>query len=452
MMPPMRKRWTPARIAAVSAGAAIWLAAILVPLLVAASGETGRSPLGRALRFAGSDPHEVTAELPYGEIFADVRILRFQDGDLRPCGHVRSVSGEPVGTRDVVLELYPDAGIPRPLPPGTRFWVLDRRATLEWALARVFSPDRRKRLAEEMKSILAERGEWLRSTLSPLLDEYAQGVVTDVAAEVGAFFESRHERLLDVGDALLQKMQRRWEPIFRDRLWPRILDGLSPIAVTIGDELWQALPLGEVAAAGARSIGSGAINRLLPERWELDTRQFDHWRDGYIRNTAVPIVERHLPEALAVVSGVLSEALADPEITAEIRATVMEDGLGDARVIRLLTEAFAATVMANPRIRERVGRFLDDPRLHRALVDLTDSIEPRLMQMVKQLVLDPVTGRLLPELAMLTRVRLLGREGRWILLEPPEPSAATTPSPGEPQQPTLRRWEDTTADAWERGR
>jgi hypothetical protein len=451
MMPAMRKRWTPARIAAVSAGAAIWSAIVAAPIWAASAGEGESSALGRAIGFAGADPHVVAAELPYGWLYADVRVLAYRDGDLRPCGRVRSVADEPVGAQDVSLELYPDAGVPSPLPPDARLWLLDRRGTLEWALSHVFSAERREALNEQMQAIFAERGEWLRATLSPLLAEHSQGVIADVMAEVGTFLESRRDRLLEIGEELVGKMQRRWELIFRDRLWPQILDGLSPIAVAIGGELWGALPWGDLASAAARSAGSGALNWLLPERWEMDTSQFDRWRDGYIRNTAIPIVERHLPEALAVVSRVLTTALADPEITAEIRATLMDDGLGDSRILALISEAFGATVLGNPRIRERVGRFLDDPRLHRALFDLADAIEPRLMELVKRFVLDPVTGRLLPELAMVARVRLLDREPRWILLELPEATGTAAP-PALPRRPAIRRWEDSTADAWERDR
>jgi hypothetical protein len=56
--------------------------------------------------------------------------------------------------------------------------------------------------------------------------------------------------------------------------------------------------------------------------------------------------------------------------------------------------------------------------VQRGLFDLVEQLEPRLIGLAKSLLLDD-DGRLHPELAMLVRVRLIGSEGNWLLLELP---------------------------------
>ena len=442
--------WNARRRVFVAAGILLWITALAAVAAWTATRRGSATPVGRTLDFLAAEPRIVEADLPRGWLWPGDRVLRLDGGRFRACGEVLSLE-RPVGGATVRLALYPDAGLPDPLPPGTKLLLLDARGTLEWALSRVLSPERRTRLREQLKAMVAEREGFLRKTFGPVLEEFARGVVADVMAELSAFVRTHEDELRGVGEDLLARARERWEPILREQVWPRVLERLEPLGSRVGDELWQALPWGDLASAVAESMGSQVLNALLPADYEIPTNQIAQWRESYVRGVAVPIVERHLPEALEAVGEVVVALSDDPRIQDALRASFLEDGLGNPRVMGLISEAFSAAVLANPRLADRLHKLLDDPRVRRGLFDLAEQLEPRLIALARSFLLDDSGRQLHPELAMLVRVRLIGSEGSWLLLELPPPG--TTP-PAAPSAGTTRLeilpFEGSTTAIWER--
>jgi len=424
----VRSRWTPARRACLAAGICLWLAAGTGVALWASARRGSATPLERALEFAAGEPRMVAADLPSGRLSPGDRVLRLRHGALRVCGEVLRVEG-PVGGATATLALYPDAGLPDPLPTGTRLVRLDARATLEWALGRVLSPERRERLTAELRAMATEGRDRLRDALGPMLEEFARGVAGDILAELSGFLRTHEEQLRRVGQDVLERARVRWEPLLRELVWPRVVDRLQPLAERLGQELWSELPWGEIAAGAAQSLGGAVANVFLPSEYRLPTDQIRRWRDRYLAETAIPKVASYLPAALETVGEVLGELIEDERVGQALRDTLFRDGLGDPRVTGLLAQALSTAVLDNPRLRERLRALFDDPRLRRALFDLAEQLEPRVMAFARALVLDETGGALHPELAMLIRVRGIGSEGNWVLLELPdaEPPAAGAP-------------------------
>ncbi len=450
----MRSRSAPTRWAFLAAGACLWLAA-LVSVVVWASARSGSAgPVGRTLAFAGSEPRTVSAELSGGRLSIGVRVMRFDGGRLRACGEVVGLAG-PVGGATITLALYPDAGLPDPLPPGTRLVLFDERGTLEWAFARVLSEDRRGRLVAELRAMVTEREGWLREVFGPVLAEFARGVVGDVTAELSGFIRTNEDRLREVGEGVLERARTRWEPLLRELLWPRIVARLRPLAEKLGHELWTELPWGEIASNAAESLAGTVANLVLPERFQLSTDQIVRWRDGYLERTAIPKLEAYLPAALAAVGEAVSETVRDDRVQQALHDTLFQDGLGNPQVMGLIAEAFSAAVPANPRLRDRLAALLDDPRIRRALFDLAEQLEPRVLALTRMFLLDEEGRTLHPELAMLARVRLIGSEGAWILLELP-PAAGDEPTHGPalrsapPTRLRIEPYAGSRAEVWER--
>ncbi|MBN1773398.1 MAG: hypothetical protein JXB32_19205 [Deltaproteobacteria bacterium] len=433
----MRGRWTANRRAFLAAGACLWLAAVASVVVWASTRRGSATPVDRVLDFVAAEPRTVAAELPRGRLEPGDRVLHFADGRLRACGEVVGLE-RPVGGATVTLALYPDAGLPDPLPAGTRLVLFDARGTLEWALARVLSAERRARLGTELKAMATQREGWLREVFGPVLEEFARGVVTDITAELSGFVRTHEEQLREVGRDVLDRARTRWEPLLRELLWPRVVVRLTPLAERLGNELWNELPWSEIASSAAESGLSSLANVFLPANYELSTDQILRWRDRYLANRAIPKVASYLPEALEAVGEVVTEAMQDDRVRQAMQDTLLRDGLGNPKVMGLLAEAFSAAVPANPRLRERLQALFDDPRIRRALYDLAEQLEPHVLTLARMLLLDEEDGALHPELAMLARVRLIGSEGRWVLLELPDDddgaAGAGAPRP-EPRDP-----------------
>jgi hypothetical protein len=451
MMTPMTTRWTTRRKLFLAGGLALWLAVAVLLAAQAAAGAPGSSALGRALRFVTAAPRTLEAELPVGSLQPGDRVLRFDGAGFRACGEVVSVQ-RPVGGATVRLALYPDAGLPSPLPAGTSLRLLDSRGTLEWALARIFSPARRARLAEELRTMVSDRGGWLREAFGPVLEEFARGVVADVTASLVDFVRTHETELRELADELLAKARVRWEPILLEMVWPRLLAKLEPIGSAIAAELWDQLPLAEMAKAGAESLGGSLVNWALPANLQLDANRIQKWRDDFIRDKVIPTVERHVPEALQAAVATLEELAAEPRVREALRASFFDDALGNPQLLSLLGQAFSAAVLANQRLDDRLQRLLDDPRVQRGLFDLAEQLGPRLVALARSFLLDESGTRLHPELAMLARVRLIGSEGNWVLLELPPPGTSPPPAPPGSGTPPLviRPYADSTTPIWER--
>jgi hypothetical protein len=139
--------WNARRRVFLAAGLLLWLGALLAVVVWTSTRRGSATPLGRALDFVASGPRIVEADLPRGQLWPGDRVLQLGGGRFRACGEVVSLE-RPVGGATVRLALYPDAGLPDPLPPGTKLLLLEARGSLEWALSRVLSPERRARLQE----------------------------------------------------------------------------------------------------------------------------------------------------------------------------------------------------------------------------------------------------------------------------------------------------------------
>ncbi|MDI7269384.1 MAG: hypothetical protein QME96_15450, partial [Myxococcota bacterium] len=422
---------------------AAWVAAAALGAWLLAGG--GAGPAAAPLRLLLSAPRVVSAEMRRGHVEPGDRVLWLRDGALRACGEVLSAES-PVGGATVRLALYPDAGLPEPLGPGTTLTLMDQRATLEWALARVLSAERRAALGAEIRDLLSERRDWLKSTFGPMLDDLVRDAVRDVAAEMLDFARARGDEFRDVGAAMLERAKRRWEPILRDVVWPLVVVRLEPRARSLGYDLWNALPWSDLALAVGRSAGARMLNIFIPEGDEVPTDQIAGWREEYIRRVAIPAIQRRMPEVLDAIAAALVEASADPRVRDALRASLFEDGMGDPRVTALLAGALSAGVGSNPRLRARIERFVDDPRVRRAAFDLAEQIEPRVVRVARSLLIDERTGRLHAEIAMLARARILLREPRWILFDP-RPGAATG---GGDAPLRIERFGGSRTPVWER--
>lgn len=447
----MHGRWTTTRWIFLAAGAGLWLAALGAVVAWASARRGSATPVGRALDFAGAEPRTVTAELPRGWLSAGDRVMRYEGARLRACGEVVTLE-RPVGGATVTLALYPDAGLPDPLPPGTRLVLLDERGTLEWALGRVLSPERRDRLVAELRAMATEREGWLREVFGPVLEEFARGVISDVTAELSGFIRTHEDQLREVGEDILARARERWEPLLRDLLWPEVVTRLEPLAEKLGNELWDELPWGEIASNAAEALAGTVANLFLPADYELSTDQILEWRDAYLERKAIPKVEAYLPAALQAVGEAVAETVQDERVQQALRDTLFQDGLGNPKVMGLIAQAFSVAVLANPRLRDRLQALVDDPRIQRALFDLAEQLEPRVLALTRMFLLDEAGQSLHPELAMLARVRLIGSEGNWVLLELPaaDPGAAgaTTPTPA-PARLRIEEYSGSRAEAWE---
>lgn len=452
----MRSRWTCTRYAYLAGGIGVWLAAAVCVTLWVSTRHGSTTPLGRVFDFAAGEPRSIDVELPVGRLSPGARVFHLREGKLYSCGEVVRVEG-PVGGATVTLALYPDAGLPDPLPPTTRLTLFDARGTLEWAIGRVLSSDRRHRVVAAVRAMVAEHEEALREAFGPVLQEFAQGMVGDIVAELARFLRTHHEELRDVGGDVLERARARWEPLLREILWPRVIDRLRPMAQQLGSELWNELPWGEIASTVAQAFGGAVVNVLLPSQYELPTDQVHRWRDRYLAETAIPKLGSYLPAALDAVGEVLAEAAEDERIRQALRDTLFEDGLGDPKVVGIVAKAFSAAVPGNQRLRARVRALLDDLRIRRALYDFAERLEPRLVALARTLLLDETTGALHPELAMLVRVRLLGSEKDWLLLElaPTDGGATTAASgtqPGRSNRLWIQLYTGSRIDLWEKPR
>ena len=392
----------------VLAGLAVWVGLALAAWAAAGKaqerlGDAGAVAAG-VWRYAARQPARAAVRFPAGTQVLPGDAVCVRDGQgLREAGQVRSLS--PFGDRtEAVVEFFaPDAKSPA---RDARFAAVPNALAPAWTLEVLLPPERRMRLAEELRAFAKEHREEILRTFWPPAELFLRDAAAILEDDLPAILGKRDDRV----QKILQKhrdttFQKEILPVLKEAAWPRVRERSKPLIEEIGEELWGRLPKWELGWRYVYGQLPFTDSEIMRRRW-----------GRYMEEEAIPVLEAHTDDFLGVVEEVFGDLAADRRVSETVRR-----GIGrmvqDPDFAALVREIFTELASSEGRLLAAFrGRF-SSPEFAENLNRLMESLGPTLEACADRILLDPERGTIHPELARVLRRQILLKDACWILLE-----------------------------------
>jgi hypothetical protein len=287
--------------------------------------------------------------------------------------------------------------------------------SLEWVLETMLPPAKRQQITRMVHRAYEEHHEEILKALLPIvhksLREGALVVERDLAKSIAA-----HKPELEELGRKYQKdiIEDKIVPLVKKDIWPIVQRHATPMAETVGHELWDKLPMWGIMWRGGVDYVPYTRKTRAKERWEK-----------YMSEEAMPILESHAGDFVRVVQQVMRDVSQNEEVRRVVRASVtqmVEDPQLQAIVWKIVREV----VIDNPALTEVLVRNWTGPEAKQALSLAMNRVDPTLSQIGHALFGTKEKG-FTPEFARVLRARILNKDRRWFVLEPsPGASPAAT--------------------------
>jgi len=314
-----------------------------------------------------------------------------------------------------------------------------REASLAWAVRTLLTEERQAAIAAELQQVFDQHGEELLNSIRPLVVQTLIEASAVLEQDLPAAIARRRARW----DALGQRYQdeiveRELVPLVRTVIWPIVVQRATPLTDRIGQELWERVSLWRFAWRMAYDRAP-----LLPEL-EL-TRQ--EWQ-RFVQEEAIPVIESHVDEIIVVVQQILADVSRNEVVREAVRRNLHRIAT-DPEFQLLVQETLNDVLVRNRRMHEAISRVWTSPQAMAAMRLATSRFEPAVRR-IAVILLGSLEEGVTPEFARVLRVQVLGKDRRWLLLQPgtkrPGPSttqrvklvaASAADSLTEPQVPAL---------------
>ncbi len=297
--------------------------------------------------------------------------------------------------------------------PDTRLVWHETRGNLEWVFATLFPPERLERIRKrslwgwdrEKRRFLSE----IRPGLEALAGDLAAALeeaLPSVLAQHGDDLNALGRRFRDLA------WKSHLRDVFQSVIWPRAVEAAEPAVRAIQDEILDAFPVWALSWA--------VVVQALPF---TDNAKVKGKIRTFLKEKALPIVQRHLPELKTAGARVIREMLHDPRVT-DAFEEAFRAFQGDREVRTILSRLLDAWVVENAALREVLGDAWSRPSLQQPLRRFLNAVEPDIRDIADEILLDEDREGINPDLARVLRRQLLGEDRRWARFVPSETAGA----------------------------
>jgi hypothetical protein len=343
----------------------------------------------------------IELELPAGTTLAasDPVFVRQADGAWTSVGAVRAA---PAGGPATVI-LFPHGP---PLASDARLTLQSTPDSLDWAIETLLPPERRERVASRLREAWQANRDDVLAALEPVVERSLVAVLAEAETELPASLGRHREEWQALGQRLEKEIvEAELEPLAREEIWPILRENAQPALNEVGREAFARLPLWRF---GWRMMYDRSVRpdeRLVDKEWQR-----------FVDQELQPILQEHADDFVDVVRQTLSDAAANERVRETLRRatrTLVED----EEFRRLATLTAREVLVDNPRLREALAAEWSGPEARAALELAIDRMEPALRQASDEIV-GTREGGFTPEFSSVLRSQILGKDRRWLLLEP----------------------------------
>jgi hypothetical protein len=244
----------------------------------------------------------------------------------------------------------------------------------------------------------------VREALWPELEKALVDVIAMYEEELPKALAARSEDWQAIYDRHREGAVKEYlGPALEEVVLPIAKEKLGPFLEEVGRELWKELPIWSL---GIRYV----LERVPGTKEDQVSTKFNQ----YLEAKAVPILEKHSPEALRIAGVVLKETIADPRVRAALGKVAKELAM-DQELSALLRDTANKLVLENEQLSGILKKRWESG-LRAAVLDASRRLDPLVREVVNGIVLNPERNGINPRLAQVLRTAVFRKDGRWILL------------------------------------
>lgn len=395
------------RLIRIVAGAAIWLVLVvaLASSLALSSGHPGGSVARRLYRHSIEGPTRVEVRLPsWAYCPAGTRVVVPDGPTFVAIGEVSGSRSEP-GALVAFADVAPERG--DLIGPRATATLLTAPGTAAWITKTLVPPETAERIRKEIDVLRATHEDDIVRTLRPFLAE----TVNDAASLLARDFRAALERHRDEIEAILDRyrvetLEEEFVPVFREEVWPTVVDLSRPTLEGIARELWEKLPLW--------SLGWNWMYGKLPS---TPADALEQRFNRFLQDEAVPLL-RSRQDELARTAESIVRAISENPAVRDVLRRAAERVANDPDLQALLRHILAEVVTDNAALARLLERRWNDPRVQRAMQGFSARLQPGIDRIINMVLLNESGDGISPHLARVLRTEILRKDTIWIRLDP----------------------------------
>ena len=357
--------------------------------------------------------HHQRAELaPEESIWAaigDPIFIIHPDGTFDQIGQVTAL-GEVTGlmakmgayTSKASAIFYPHAPL---LRDGDSLVFYETPFSTSWIINTMVPAERKAAIIEDLRQTFESNSGEILAALKPIVEDTLREAMAAVESQLPQVLAKHEAKLAELGGKYqAQILEKKLLPLVKQEIFPMAVARAKPVATTIGQKLWDRVSVWRFGVRVLWDQNPLASGESVKREWER-----------FLKEDAVPIVEAHSAELVAVLQDVVSDAAKNKKVQAVFRESI-EQVVSDAELQRTIWLILREAVLENKLVHEVIDRQWRSPRAKAAFALTNNRLEPMIIRIGDMLMGTRETG-ISPELARVLRYRLLHKDSRFFVLE-----------------------------------
>ena len=379
--------------------------------LVADGTATGRL-VPTLWQYATGTPRRVVLQIdePVPLAVGDPIFVAMADAGARQVGEIKAVTDPATGlpSRQATVrqaEAFFYASAPT-ISPRAKITYYEMPESLGWVIDTLLPPEKKKRIAREISTALETHHAEILAALKPVIEESLREGYEIVEQDLATALDRHRAELESLGEKYQREIvEREIVPLVKNEIWPSLRRHAEPAATNIGMEIWQRASLWRFGWRYAYDTMPLTDRRLVEKEWQR-----------FVDIEAMPVLEKHSDELVEVVQKVVTDALRNQEVRGRLKKSIAEIA-DDPELQRLLWQISREVVIENGRLADAMEKPWSSPQARRALEMASERMQPTIRQ-IGRMIFQGDDGGLTPQFAQVLRSRLLGKDRRFLLIEP----------------------------------
>jgi hypothetical protein len=279
--------------------------------------------------------------------------------------------------------------------------------SLAWMVRTLIPPAKRQVIMEEINIAIAAHRDEILAALLPIVNDTLAEALVVVQDELPLSLQRHAAELEKLGAKYQgQIVEKKLAPLVKEEIWPIAKKKAVPLANKIGGKIWERVSVGKFAVQYLWDLNPFGSGKNLEKTW-----------NEFVDKEALPIIEAHTDEIIAMLQSVVAEASKNEKVRAVFGESARQV-LGDQELHALVWTILKETIVQNPKLHAVLRKHWTSDRARAAIRLAGDRMEPVAVKIGDIIMGTQETG-ISPELARVMRYRLLDKDTRWFVLNLP---------------------------------